>query len=93
MRGGFALGLKLCAGQGHNCAKAQLRGGFALGLKPVCCVAGQGHNCARAQLRGGFALGAETVCAVLQGKGKQITYWLNGEEEVAADSLLNHGLL
>ena len=34
-----------------------------------------------------------TLCTVLQGKGKQTTYWLNGEEEVPADSLLNHGLL
>ncbi|KAL8602399.1 Nitrogen permease regulator 2 [Nucella lapillus] len=29
----------------------------------------------------------------MKGKGKQTTYWLNGEEEGASDSLLNHGLL
>ncbi|XP_076448288.1 atrial natriuretic peptide receptor 1-like [Babylonia areolata] len=29
----------------------------------------------------------------MKGKGKQTTFWLNGEDETASDSLMNHGLL
>ena len=67
MRGGFALGLKLCAVLQGKGTVVQLGHIYEAGLKlcVVCCKAGA-QLCT---LERRLCTGAKTGCAVLQGKG------------------------